>query len=79
MQMRKLKQWEEEKRVIEEGLRVINSAQDWYKSRLTSVNDRVKFGGDPSANSAATTEANQVSNHFSNKETTISKKGNCWK
>ena len=58
--MRKLKQWEEEKRVIEEGLRVINSAQEWYKSRLTSVSERVKFGGDPSANSAATTEANQV-------------------
>ena len=60
--MRKLKQWDEEKSVIEEGLRVIEGAEKWYKARLSAVTERVRFGVDPSTNSAATTEANQVNN-----------------
>ena len=58
--MRKLKQWEEEKRVLEEGLKIITGACEWYNSRLKSVNERLKFGCDPSSSPAATTEATQV-------------------
>ena len=59
--MRKLKQWEEEKRVLMEGLKVITSAQNWYESRLKRVRERLKFGSDPSGNPVATTDAAQVS------------------
>ena len=48
--------------MIEEGLRVIEGAEKWYKARLSAVTERVRFGVDPSTNSAATTEANQVNN-----------------
>ena len=51
-----------EKSVIEEGLRVIEGAEKWYKARLSAVTERVRFGVDPSTNSAATTEAKSYQN-----------------
>ena len=62
-QMRRLKQWEEEKGVLEEGLKAIRGAEDWYESRLQGVSERLRTGADPSATPAANTEAMQVCHH----------------
>ena len=58
--MKRLRQWEEEKSVLEEGLKATKMAQDWYKTRLEGVSDRLRRGPEPSATPAANTEAMQV-------------------
>ena len=58
--MKRLKQWEEEKSVLEEGLKAIKGAHEWYESRLKGVTERLRKGAEPSATPAANTEAMQV-------------------
>lgn len=59
-QIKRLRQWEEEKSVLEEGLKATKMAQEWYKTRLEGVSERLRRGPEPSATPAANTEAMQV-------------------
>ena len=59
-QIKRLKQWEEEKSVLEEGLKATKVAHEWYKSRLEGVSERLRKGPEPSSTPAANTEAMQV-------------------
>ena len=60
--MRRIKQWEEEKSVLEEGLMSIKEAQDLYTERLQTVLNRLKFG--PESGSAHHSEARQERLNF---------------
>ena len=59
-QMKRLRQWEEEKSVLEEGLKATKVAHEWYKTRLEGVAESLRRGAEPSAAPAANTEAMQV-------------------
>ena len=58
--MKRLRQWEEEKSVLEEGLKATKIAHEWYKTRLEGVSERLRKGAEPSAAPASNTEAMQV-------------------
>ena len=59
-----MKQWEEEKSVLEEGLKATKVAYEWYKLRLEGVSERLRKGPEPSSTPAANTEAMQVPQYF---------------
>ena len=42
--IKRLKQWEEEKSVLEEGLKATKIAHEWYKTRLEGVSERLRKG-----------------------------------
>ena len=64
-QIKRLKQWEEEKSVLEEGLKATKVAYEWYKLRLEGVSERLRKGPEPSSTPAANTEAMQVPQYLS--------------
>ncbi len=53
--MKRLKQWEQEKSALEEGIKAVGRAKSVYERRLRDVADRLKLGsvGSPSVNSEA--------------------------
>ena len=59
-QIKRLRQWEEEKSVLEEGLKATKIAHEWYESRLKGVSEQLRKGAEPSSAPAANTEAMQV-------------------
>ena len=57
--MKKLKHWEEERRVLQEGLDTAQQAHRWYQARMAAVQERIRYGpegGSPNVH----TEAQQV-------------------
>ncbi len=57
--MKRLKEWEEEKMVLEEGLAALRMAQDWYLQRSALLQEKLKYGPGPGA-SGMNSEAVQV-------------------
>ena len=59
--MKRLKQWEEEKSVLEEGLSAIAATQEWYTERMASLQEKLRFGPEAMGSpSSANSEAFQV-------------------
>ncbi len=59
--MKRLRQLEEEKAVVEEGLLVAKRVQDWYHGRLRAIQDKARAGssGVPQQTTASSSEAHQ--------------------
>ncbi len=62
--MKRLRQLEEEKAVVEEGLLVAKRVQDWYHDRLRAIQDKQgraggSSGGVPQQTTASSSEARQ--------------------
>ncbi|KAL1375018.1 hypothetical protein pipiens_017748 [Culex pipiens pipiens] len=57
--LKRLKQIEQEKDILVQGLTAVEKARDWYLKQLASVQDRLKYLGRPGAHMEPWTDAHQ--------------------
>ena len=58
--MKRLKQWEDEKSVLDEGLDAIEKARSFYETRMAAVREKLRNGTSSIGATAFNTEAAEV-------------------